>query len=143
MIYLMQHGEAHSKKENPDRPLTQLGTNNTEKAAEQVKAVKAQRVVHSGKLRAQQTAEIMAQALGVPCQVQAGLGPNDPVEPIAEWLRTNDETLIVGHLPFLSKLCSYLVIQDEETPIINFRNAGIVCLNQGRLDWALVPSLGG
>ncbi len=138
MIYLMQHGEAHSKAKNPDRPLTEQGQKNAQHSSKFPK-LKPNKVVHSGKLRAEQTADIVAQALNIPCQKLDGLGPNDPVEPIAQWLQDNQDTLIVGHLPFLGRLCSYLVLQDETTPIINFRNAGVVCLNQGQIEWALTP----
>jgi len=35
--------------------------------------------------------------------------------------------MIVGHLPFLEKLTSYLVTGDEEELVLQFPTAGIVC----------------
>ena len=69
-IYLMQHGAATSSEEDPARPLTPSGR----KAVNQVAAraagcgVQAGRCIHSGKLRAEQTAQIIGEALGAACR---------------------------------------------------------------------------
>jgi phosphohistidine phosphatase len=55
--------------------------------------------------------------------------------------------MIVGHLPFLSRLASTLLIGDETVALVAFRNGGVVCLERGeekgrwRLTWAVVPEL--
>jgi phosphohistidine phosphatase len=53
--------------------------------------------------------------------------------------------MIVGHLPFLSKLTSLLLTGHESSYTVVFRNAGIVCLdysdNQWHLDWVVIPEI--
>ena len=107
------------------------------------------RVAHSGKLRAQQTAELLATALAagrVP-EVIAGLSPNDPVEPmvrrIADW---TSDVMLVGHLPFMGKLVARLVAGDEGKPVAAFVPGTVVCLEQdeaGRwvISWMVRPEL--
>jgi phosphohistidine phosphatase len=106
--------------------------------------------VHSGKLRARQTAEILAEGLGVArTEERAGLNPNDPVAPVAAWLSDgpHESLAVVGHLPFLERLASLLVAADERVHVVEFHNAGLVHLvpkvdGEGYcVDWALVPDL--
>jgi hypothetical protein len=57
-IFLVQHGEAVTKEENPDRPLTESGRQTVEQVADWAARVglPVGQIRHSGKLRAQQTA---------------------------------------------------------------------------------------
>lgn len=135
----MQHGQACSKAEDPERPLNAQGRFNVERMRKLASEITVLRVVHSGKLRAQQTAEIMARALGVPCAAREGLSPNDPVAPAREWLEAQDSTLVVGHLPFLDRLLNLMLSAPTESGLVVFRNAGIVCLEKGQLQWAVWP----
>ena len=52
-----------------------------------------ERGVHSGKLRAEQTAQLLVREIGGEPSVEArpGLAPNDPVVPVAQWLRAETE----------------------------------------------------
>jgi phosphohistidine phosphatase len=133
-VYLMQHGEAAAEADDPARPLTDAG-----RAAVTRVAIRAQaaglaidRFVHSGKLRAEQTAQILAAPLGTASiEARDGLAPNDPVTPIAEWLHDATDVgslALVGHLPFLDRLASLLVAGDEAAQVIAFKNAGLVAL---------------
>lgn len=90
-------------------------------------------VWHSGKTRAHQTADLLAGYLAQPESVikKPGLAPNDDVQEMsAQLARRNDDLMIVGHLPFLSRLASLLLANDQETEIIGFNNSGVVCLNR-------------
>lgn len=136
----MQHGEAVPADEDPDRPLTDQGRVSVGLVSGHAAAcgVRIDRVLHSGKLRAEQTAGILAAALGsAPAERRRGLAPNDEVEPMAAWLAGLGESgavAIVGHLPFLDRLASLLVSGDPGAHVVAFRNGGLV---------KLVPSLGG
>ena len=79
-LYLMQHGEATTEAENPARPLTDTGRAAVERVAARAKAadVRIDRCVHSGKLRAEQTAELL---VGV-------LGSDKSIEPATGWRQT-------------------------------------------------------
>jgi len=53
--------------------------------------------------------------------------------------------MVVGHLPFMERLVSYLVSGSPETQVVKFQNSGIVCLDT-EIDsqsffirWALFP----
>jgi phosphohistidine phosphatase len=153
-LYLMQHGQATSDAENPARPLTDAGRAAVQRVAARARAagVRVGHCVHSGKLRAEQTARVLVSEIGAEASVQAraGLAPNDPVAPTAEWLRgvTDHQALaLVGHLPFLDRLASLLVAGDEDAQVVRFRMGGLVELEpkQDRdgfaIAWAMLPDL--
>ena len=143
-LYVIQHGEAKPEVEDPERPLTVRGekeVTSVSKAAIGLH-IRPSKVYHSGKLRAKQTAEIIASALKIPnLSVQAiqGLNPNDDVRPWAERISKEMEGLmLVGHLPFLEKLTSFLLCGNENARLVLFRYGAIVCLDQkGDRGWAV------
>ncbi|GAK55539.1 putative phosphohistidine phosphatase, SixA [Candidatus Vecturithrix granuli] len=149
-VYLMQHGEAMSEEQHPERPLTERGRADVERIARMLAGAHIQlaEMWHSGKCRAEQSAAIAAKYLTVRGSVKAveGLHPNDPVEPIAEALQQYaDPVFIVGHLPFLSRLTSFLVGGDTQKSIVRFQMGGVVCLtsqeDSWQIAWMLIPSL--
>jgi phosphohistidine phosphatase len=149
-LYLVRHGEAKSKSEDPTRPLNGKGIRNTDKVAAWMRKAgeRAAEIRHSGKKRAEQTAEIFGNNLSPTQGVLStpGLKPNDDILPFVEMLdQLQDPLMIVGHLPFLSKLTSYLVAGDQDTEVVRFQNAGVVCLvrEQGHwsVAWVVAPSL--
>ena len=152
-IYLVQHGEPVSKEINPDRPLSEKGRGDVEKAARFLARLKVSvdKVYHSGKTRAEQTAQILAPAIRTSgaAEFHQGLSPLDPVEPIAEELSKIDkDVLVAGHLPFLNKLAGFLLACSEDTDVIAFRQGGIVCLerdenNIWRVCWMVTPDIAG
>ena len=149
-LFLVQHGESKSKTEDPDRPLNDEGLMNVEKVAAWVgkTAGKIREIQHSGKKRAEQTAIIFGNHLSPPHGVtsSSGLNPNDDILPIANMIyELLDPLMIVGHLPFLSLLASYLVTEDQNSEIVKFQNAGVVCLSKGQnhwlVEWVVIPTL--
>jgi phosphohistidine phosphatase len=103
------------------------------------------RIVHSGKTRARQTADILAGHLtpGRPVEAAAGLDPNDPVE---LWVETAngwaEDCLLVGHQPFLGKLVSRLVL-GEERNVVDYQPGTGVCLEPaGAGSWRIVGMIG-
>lgn len=101
---------------------------------------------HSGKTRAGQTAAIFGGALKPARGIQAvgGLNPLDDVQLVAESLGPETEPLmLVGHLPFMSRLAGLLANGDPESEAAVFRNSGIVCLarenGRWRFQWQLNP----
>jgi phosphohistidine phosphatase len=136
-IYLIQHAEAVSEKEDRARPLSDEGEVTMEKVAALAARLKINPdfIYHSEKLRAKQTAEILARQLGLSDKLRErhGLGPLDPVAPVAQWLKEQPakglaEIAIVGHLPFLDKLASLLINGKEESSVVSFQNGAIVKL---------------
>jgi phosphohistidine phosphatase len=155
-IYLIQHGESKPKEEDPARPLTDAGKRTSGRMAVLLGSlgISFDRVFHGGKLRAQQTAEILANQLKIRDRVEArtGLDPLDSVELAKNWLSEQAQRgvkaiAIVGHLPFLDKLASLLVTGNETAGIIAFQYAGVLRLaprGQGegyRVRWMLAAEL--
>jgi phosphohistidine phosphatase len=142
-LYLVQHGDAVPEQLDPERPLSAAGRREVEAVACLLasKGTRAVRVAHSGKLRARQTAELLAAALapGMVPEIMTGLNPNDPVEPvarrIADW---TSDVMLVGHLPFMGKLVAGLVAGDERKPVAAFVPGTVVCLQQDEAgDWVI------
>ena len=132
-LYLVQHGKSLPKEEDPDRGLSREGLAETQAmAALAAKSnIQVKRILHSGKKRALQTAEIFMQALEPEAGITkgAGLAPLDDVTIFASTVNSDDNIMIVGHLPFMERLVSYLVAGPPETPVIKFQNSGIICLD--------------
>lgn len=150
LLYLVQHGKAKTEDEDPDRPLTDEGRREVESVMLlmlRAGAVTASRVLHSGKLRASETARIIATKLDADTDETDGLGPGDDPEIWASRLReSNRDTVLVGHLPHLSRLASRLLADDPGAATVEFVNGGVVCLHRnddGRwaLRWAVTPAL--
>jgi len=150
-LYLVQHAKAASKDVDPQRPLTEEGRRDIQKVAAFIKSLNlsVDYLWHSGKKRAQQTAELLAEVIrvnkaNVP---HAGLGPNDDVTVLKDELVSGrQDIMIVGHLPFLPKLASLLLTGSESSNTVAFKQAGIVCLdysddNKWQLDWMIIPEL--
>lgn len=149
-LYLIQHGLAASEEQDPLRPLTPEGRSEVLRMAAYAARLKLDpaRILHSGKLRAQETAELFAAALNPSggISVLEGLGPNDPPEATAQALASfRAPAMLVGHLPHLSKLAGLLVTGDSGREVIAFKNAALNALqrsgNAWRIAWILPPEL--
>ena len=148
-VYLVRHGEAVSSGVDLQRPLSEQGLADIRKVASFIKPLKisVEHIRHSGKLRAAQTAEILAESVSVQkdCSAHEALGPNDDVTIIANELGAYDtDVMIVGHLPFLAYLTSLLVADKESANVVAFDAGSIVCLNrsdpgQWQIEWMITP----
>jgi len=149
-VYLLQHARAMPSEENPLRPLSETGRSDACRMADYLHrhvGLKVLEVVHSGRERAAQTAEIIADTLGVACNAAAGLMPSDDPEIWASQLklRTKD-VMVVGHLPHLQRLVGLLLCNDDALSVVHFRNGGVICLQHGAagewsIDWVLTPQV--
>ena len=143
-LYLTQHGLAVPKNVDTDRTLSEQGREDVRHLAQLLgtTGIHVGQVLHSGKTRAEQTAAILAEVLlpqGQP-QTHTDLGPKDTLDKvfpeIASW---NVDTLIVGHLPHLSRLASILLASDPDRPLLAFQPGSIACLERNTVDhWSLV-----
>ncbi len=151
-LYLVQHGDALSKAEDPARPLSGKGREDVARMASFLAGggVKAGRVIHSGKTRAMGTAKMLSQSIGPDGAVEemaAGLAPNDPTDQLLLVLQgCHEDVMIVGHEPFMGRLVARLVVGDEADGVVAFAPGAVVCLEQNKdgnwiLQWMLRPSL--
>lgn len=131
-LYLMRHGEAASKEQDPAQGLTSQGKQAIEAFAEQMvqRGLKPQQVFHSTKTRAKQTAEIMLTSLNPEAVVNelAGICPNDPAEGILPKLDAwQHDTLLVSHLPFIPNLLSLLIDDMQDVVLVP---GTLICLER-------------
>lgn len=150
-LYLVQHGEALAKEVDPDRPLSKRGRQDVERLAGFLadRGLRVARILHSGKARARQTAELFATAIaqGAEAEVHAGLAPKDPTEAFAAALAAwREDTMVVGHLPFMARLVTRLVTKGEDATTVDYRPGSVVCLERGEdgtwaIAWMLRPEL--
>jgi len=142
IVYLVQHGEAKPESEDPDRSLTARGREEVSLVARHAAGmgVKVARIFHSGKLRAKQTAEILAEHLHPADGVEEarGLSPMDPPESARSLIEDAKEpVMVVGHLPHLSRLLSLIVMGNPEMEVVRFRKGGIVSLAKSDMKWSV------
>jgi phosphohistidine phosphatase len=151
-LYLVQHGKSLPKDQDEEQGLSHEGAADVERIAGVAKhyGVRVCSIQHSGKKRAQQTADILAVALrpdkGV--HVRRGIDPLDDVTPVAGDLHRADDLMLVGHLPFMERLTAFLITGTVERLVFKFQNGGIVCLDMDPeerfwfIKWTLMPRIG-
>ncbi|MDW7998884.1 MAG: phosphohistidine phosphatase SixA [Thermodesulfovibrio sp.] len=148
-LYLVQHAKAKSEEEDPARPLSEEGLKDLKRVSLFISKVNLSidEIWHSGKLRAKQTAEILAEALKITNISEVkGLAPLDAPEVIAEKILKSDKSImIVGHLPHLGRLTSLLIVGDKDRKVVTFQMGGIVCLGRDEeiwsLRWCIIPEI--
>ena len=150
-LYLVQHGLAAAKDIDPERPLTHQGKADVARIAEALKSagLDVRRVIHSGKLRARQTAEILTR------EIAPSIEPvtTDQINPLDDpaqfdWRAASggEDTMLVGHLPFMAKLAAFLVTGDADAALVAYQPGSVVCLESQEDDswqvaWMLRPEL--
>ena len=138
-LYLVRHGEATDRA---PRPLSVRGREEVARIAAFLarSAARVDVVEHSGKARAQETAEILSRAIGDgSATTRPGLAPDDSVTSFASELEgRHEELLVVSHLPFVDRALGALLgtARDEVTGA--FEPGTVACLERaGRGGWAL------
>ena len=150
-LFLVQHGKSLPKDKDPEKGLSDEGVLDVKRIADAAKkyGVNISCIKHSGKKRARQTADIFASALQPELGVQeiSGINPLDDVPSFADNISSREDLMLVGHLPFMEKLVSFLITGSIAKPVIKFQNGGIVCLDEDPdshwwvIKWALMPEL--
>jgi phosphohistidine phosphatase len=150
-LYLIQHGAALAGEVDPARPLSESGRQDIQAIAAFLKGagIRVERVWHSGKLRAEQTAHLLAKAVLPRGRIEqvGGIGPHDDVAGFVSdadvW---EQDILVVGHLPFMSRLVAWLVAGDPEREVVGYVPGSAVCLERRDVDrwmvlWMIRPEL--
>jgi len=145
-LYLIQHGIAVPEEQDPQKPLSQEGRDDTQKTAEFLKArdIKVDRIWHSKKTRSVQTAQMISGSITCSeIEERDDINPKDPVDKLQEGIQALDaDLMIVGHLPFLQKLASLLLTGSDRNELISFKNSGVICLEyqeNWKLAWFVPP----
>lgn len=151
-LYLVQHGKSLPGSEDPEKGLGPEGVAAVQRIADVAKGyrIHVSGIFHSGKKRARQTADILSHALNPENGVRSleGLNPlDDPADFVLKITADGNDRMIVGHLPFMARLCALLITGDVNCPVFKFQNGGIVCLDYYPEDggwlirWALMPEI--
>lgn len=149
-LYLVRHGKAETGEVDYRRRLTERGRSDVEHQASILHKARVQvdRVEHSGLIRAEETATILARAIDSPLSKASYLAPDASVHSAAQAAEGSGcaALMLVGHLPFMERLASYLLIRNAEASILHFRTATIACLSDElgawMVEWLMPARLG-
>jgi phosphohistidine phosphatase len=140
-LHLVRHGQATSEQDDPERGLTDEGAAAVADVARhgvERLGVRATRVLHSGKARARETAEIWAGLLDAKAEQADGLAPNDDPAVWADRLPgEKDDLMLVGHLPHLGRLAALLVSGVDYHRLVVFKAGQLVSLERDGSDWVI------
>jgi phosphohistidine phosphatase len=147
-LYLMRHGEASDEATNDElRPLTQTGRERLANAGKVLKKIiELDAVYASPRLRAQQTAEVIANVFGQTVTIREELNFSFSVEALKSLLidvghGEEARLLLVGHNPSISE-----VIHQMTGANVNLKTGAFACLEVSpialkgaTLKWLLTP----
>ncbi len=124
-LYLVQHGQALSKDADPERPLSDKGRADIARLAEWLgeNGVKITTILHSGKTRARQTAELLERLLEPAGRIhqEEGLGPNDSPKVFLDGLRDHPkDVLVAAHMPFVARVVSVALTGGPYRQVVEF-----------------------
>ena len=163
LLILLRHGIAAEISELPphadgspaldaERPLTERGRRRLHRAARGLRRLRVRpgRVLHSGLVRARQSAELVASDLGLGTRTLVEVAALEPGAEPGELLKLLSglraaEVLCVGHAPNLDRILARICGRDERI-VSALGKGGAACLElpdrnvaEGRLAWLLPP----
>ena len=152
-IYLMQHGPALPKEQDPDQGLAPAGEARIHASGKALKkmGVNFDVILSSPKKRSRQTASIVAEEIGFPSEkiietekVKAMAPPDETIKALTEH-SGNKKILIAGHLPSVAEIASFLLTEGSKA-IVEFEMGGCCRIDvedlpthSGHLRWYLTP----
>jgi phosphohistidine phosphatase len=152
-IYLMQHGPALLKEQDPEEGLSPDGKARIHWSGKALKkmGISFDVILSSPKKRSKQTATIIAGEIGIPLEniietekVKAMTPAEETVKTLSE-LSDKKRILIAGHLPSVAETASFLLTEGSKANI-EFENGGCCRIDvdnlpthSGRLRWYITP----
>ena len=145
---------ARTGKSDDERPLTADGARDMSKTAKGLRTIVSEvdLIATSPLVRARQTADIVALAMGVEgIEVTDALIPETPLSTFVTWLASREQretVVVVGHEPHLGILVTWL-LSGVEQPRVEMKK-GAACLiefdgkpakGKGLLRWSIPPGL--
>lgn len=148
-LYFVRHGQAsHDAPTDAARPLTAKGEDDVRRMASVLAQLGAapQHIYASPRVRAQQTAAIIAQALGQTVETRAECDFSfslDKVVAMTRDLREDEAAMFVGHNPSMTEVVGTLTGGQ-----VDMKPGAIACAfayvpqpRGGALEWFLIPRL--
>lgn len=141
-LYLVRHGSAAPHLHDHQRELNAEGKQEITAIANALAklSVDVGYIFHSGLMRAEQTAEIIAKTLSFSGLFEAHPtlhSADSPAQIASEAMQSEDDILIVSHMPFLGRLVSKLVIGLEHGNLLDFETGTAVCLERTGTYWTI------
>jgi len=152
-IYLMQHGSALPKEQDPEEGLSPDGKARIHASGKALKkmGITFDVILSSPKKRSKQTASIVAEEVGFPPEkivetekVKAMTHPEETLTILAKY-SGNQGILIAGHLPSVAGVASFLLTEGSKVTI-EFERGGCCRIDvedlpthAGHLKWYLTP----
>jgi phosphohistidine phosphatase len=142
-LYLVRHGESALTGSDNERPLSEKGKKDIQRLVEFISSLKIEVsfAFQSPKLRAQQTASMLLTAIHSKNKIEIHneLDPMAVVDHMIEELYVSQQdTLLVGHMPFMGKLVAKLITGDEYKDIVLFQPGCMLCLEyMGNGQWVI------
>jgi len=149
-LYFLRHADAEERRpgtNDADRPLSAKGRRQADEVADWVRRheITAAAIVSSPLVRARETAEPVARALGLPVREDERLGGGrltlDALDEVVREVGSPDSLMLVGHEPDFSD-----VIGELTGGQVNMRKAGLALVvseslesSAGVLEW-LIPA---
>ncbi len=124
-LYIVQHGDSVPKDVDPDRPLSDRGRADIQRLTEWLSShnVQIEQILHSGKTRAKETAELLRPLLKSPSHFYEGQGlaPNDSPEAFLHQLTDpKKDTLVASHMPFVARTVSQALTGAPDRQLVEF-----------------------
>jgi len=150
-LYVARHARAADEGRGGERPLTDEGRDDARRIGRALAAagVELKSVWHSGKLRARETADLLAGAVGAGADLdeRADLQPLSDPSTVLDAVRDGDgPVLVVGHLPHVERLSSLLLTGDVDAEVVDIPPGAVLRFVSGegrdwRLTWFVTPGL--
>ena len=153
-LYVARHARAADESRGGDRPLTEAGRDDARRVGTAMAAAGARipEVWHSRKLRARETADLLAGAIGGVSHLteRSDLSPLADPSDVRDAVREHESDgplLLVGHLPHVERLVSLLLTGDENAEVVEVPTGAVLRLvsaddgRRWRLTWFVTPSL--
>jgi phosphohistidine phosphatase len=148
-LYLMRHAQASNMADSDHaRPLTQKGEDRTRSAAKALKKLEIEPTIlyASPRVRAQQTAAIIAEALGLSVTTSEKLNFEFDLRALEELIADQEpdaQIMLVGHNPSMTEVVRQLTGANA-----NMKTGSIACvdvmpdmLRGGLLNWLTTPKI--
>lgn len=142
-LYIVQHGDAVPKDVDPDRPLSDRGRSDIQRLYEFLSShdVRIAQILHSGKRRAEETAQILRPLLESPSRIyeREGLAPNDSPDAFLQQLRkVGIDTLIASHMPFVARTVSQALTGAPDRQLLEFMPGSVAAIERSDVgSWRL------
>lgn len=148
ILYFLRHGDAEQIAgiRDQDRKLTEKGITRTHNAAKVLAtlAIQPTHIFSSPRVRARQTAEIVASALNQTVEIREELDFDfnlAALRPLLNGMAANAEVMLVGHNPSMSEVVSELTGAQIDMKKGGLARIDLMSASTGELIWLIAPKV--